>query len=111
MDKNLPADARILISSIELRVLATDSFQGSAGTDAGIWINPLTGRAISSLPYFSDFSQSTILDTLCSMQVNYIYVGEAGQTFDDTKIAPHPDWYKNLLSMPKVKVYEVIGCK
>jgi hypothetical protein len=111
MDKNLPVDARILISSIELRVLATDSFQGSAGTDAGIWINPLTGRAISSLPYFSDFSQSTILDTLCSMQVNYIYIGEAGQTFDDTKIAPHPDWYKNLLSMPKVKVYEVIGCK
>jgi hypothetical protein len=111
MDKNLPVDARVLISSTELRVLATDSFQGSAGTDAGIWINPLTGRAISPLPYFSDFSQPAMLDTLCSLQVNYIYVGEAGQTFDDTKIAPHPDWYKVLLSMPKVKVYEVIGCK
>jgi hypothetical protein len=110
MDKNLPADARILTSSSELRVLATDSFQGSAGADAGTWINPLTSRATLPLPYFSDFSQQTTLATLCNMQVNYIYVGEAGLTFDDTKIAPHPDWYKALLSMPKVKVYEVIGC-
>ena len=111
MDKNLPADARILTSSSELRVLATDSFQGSAGADAGTWINPLTSRATLPLPYFSDFSQQTTLDTLCNMQVNYIYVGEAGLTFDDTKIAPHPDWYKALLSMPKVKVYQVIGCR
>jgi hypothetical protein len=110
MDKNLPAQARILISSTELRVLATDSFQGSAGADAGTWINPLTSRATFPLPYFSDFSQQTTLDALCNMQVNYIYVGETGLTFDDTKIAPHRDWYKNLLSMPKVKVYEVIGC-
>ena len=111
MGKNLPVDARILTSSSELRVLATDSFQGSAGADAGTWINPLTSRATLPLPYFSDFSQQTTLDTLCNMQVNYIYVGEAGLTFDDTKIAPHPDWYKALLSMPKVKVYQVIGCK
>jgi hypothetical protein len=111
MDKNLPAQARILISSTELRVLATDSFQGSAGADAGTWINPLTSRTTLPLSYFSDFSQQTTLDTLCNMQVNYIYVGETGLTFDDTKITPHPDWYKNLLSMPKVKVYQVIGCK
>ena len=111
MDKNLPAQARILISSTELRVLATDSFQGSAGADAGTWINPLTGRTTFPLPYFSDFSQRTTLDTLCNMQVSYIYVGETGLTFDDTKITPHPDWYKNLLSMPKVKIYQVIGCK
>jgi hypothetical protein len=110
MDKNLPVDARILTSSSELRVLATDSFQGSAGADAGTWINPLTGRTTFPLPYFSDFGQQTTLDTLCNMHVNYIYVGESGLTFDDTKIAPYPDWYKNLLSMPKVKVYEVIGC-
>jgi hypothetical protein len=91
-------------------VLATDSFQGSAGADAGTWINPLTGRATFPLPYFSDFSQQTTLDTLCNIPINYIYVGETGLTFDDAKIAPYPDWYKNLLSMPKVKVYEVIGC-
>ena len=111
MDKNLPPEARILTSSTELSVLATESFQGSAGGDAGTWINPLTDRVTLSLPYFSDFSQPTTLETLCNMQASYIYVGETGLTFDDAKITPHPDWYKALLSMPKVKVYQVIGCK
>ena len=111
MDKNLPVDARILTASTELRVLATDSFQGSVGGDAGIWINPLTGRSTIPMPYFSDFSQQTTFDSLCKMGVTHIYVGETGLTFDDTKIAPHPDWYKILLSMPKVKVYQLIGCK
>ena len=111
MDNHLPADARILTSSTELRVLATDSFQGAAGGDAGAWINPLTGRVTLSLPYFSDFGQQATFDSLCDMGVTHIYIGETGLTFDDTKITPHPDWYKNLLSMPKVKVYELIGCK
>jgi len=111
MDKNLPVDARILTASTELRVLATDSFQGSVGGDAGIWINPLTGRSTIPMPYFSDFSQQTTFDSLCKMGVTHMYVGETGSTFDDTKIAPHPDWYKILLSMPKVKVYQLIGCK
>ena len=111
MDKNLPLDARILTSSTELRVLASDSFQGAAGGDAGTWINSLTGRATISLPYFSDFTQQTTLDRLCRTRVTHIYVGEKGLTFDDTKIISHPDWYKILLSMPKVKVYQVIGCK
>jgi hypothetical protein len=111
MDKNLPSEARILTSSTELRVLATESFQGSAGGDAGAWIHPLTDRVTLPMPYFSDFSQQTTLETLCNMQANYIYVGETGLTFDDAKIAPHPDWYMALLSMPKVKVYQVIGCK
>jgi hypothetical protein len=111
IDKNLPPNARILISSTELRVLATDAFQGSAGGDAGTWINPLTSRVTLSLPYFSDFRQQTLLDTLCQIKANYIYVGDAGLTFDSSTIMPHPEWYKLLLSMPKVKVYQVIGCK
>jgi hypothetical protein len=111
MDKNLPTDARILTASTEMRVMATDSFQGIVGGDAGIWINPLTSRATIPLPYFSDFSQQTTLDSLCTMGATHIYVGETGLTFDDTKITPHPEWYQSLLSMPKVKVYQVIGCQ
>ena len=111
MDKNLPADARILTSSTEMRVMATDSFQGAVGGDAGIWINPLTNRATIPLPYFSDFSQQTTLDSLCSLGVTHIYVGETGLTFDDTKITSHPEWYQILLSMPEAKVYQVIGCQ
>jgi len=110
MDKNLPADAHILTSSTEMRVMATDSFQGTVGSDAGIWVSPLTNRATIPLPYFSDFSQQTTLDSLCSLGVTHIYVGETGLTFDNAKITPHPDWYQVLLSMPKAKVYQVIGC-
>ena len=111
IDKHLPSEARILTSSTELRVLATDAFQGSAGGDAGTWINPLTSRMTLSLPYSSDFSQQATLESLCQMGADYIYVGDIGLTFDDTKIAPHPEWYQILLSMPKVKVYQVIGCQ
>jgi len=110
MDKNLPAAAHILTSSTELRVLATDEFQGSVGGDAGIWINPLTGRATTPLPFSTDFGQVATLDSLCKMGITHIYLGEIGSTFDDTKISPYPDWYKVSLSMPKVKVYQVVGC-
>jgi hypothetical protein len=110
VDKNLPTEARILISTTELRVLATDSFQGAVGGDAGAWITPLTDRATLPLPYHSDFSQQTTLDTLCQMQAEYIYVGEVGAMFNSAQINPYPNWYKILLSMPKTKIYQVIGC-
>ncbi|HKY52872.1 MAG TPA: hypothetical protein VJM08_01145 [Anaerolineales bacterium] len=110
MDKNLPLEARILISAVELRVLASDSFQGYVGGDAGIWITPLTDRPTIPLLNTSDFSQQVTLTALCDMKVNYLYIGELGQTFDNSQIIVHPEWYKSLLSMPKTKVYEVVGC-
>jgi hypothetical protein len=110
MDEHLPPDARILISAVELRVLASDSFQGYVGGDAGIWITPLTDRLTIPVLNYSDFGQQTTLNTLCDMNIDYLYIGEIGETFDDSQISIHPDWYKSLLSMPKAKVYQVIGC-
>ena len=110
MDNNLPPEARILISSTELRVLATDSFQGSVGGDAGAWITPLTDRVTISLPFQSDFSQQATFELLCQMEVDYIYVGEIGATFHAEQMMPYPDRYRPLLSMPKAKVYQVTGC-
>ena len=111
MDKNLPSEARILTSSTELRVLASDSFQASVSGDAGAWITPLTDRATIPLPYYSDFGQQTTFDTLCQLEANYIYVGESGTTFNNEQIEPYPNWYKVLLSMPNVKIYQVTGCE
>ena len=110
MDKHLPPDARILISAVELRVLASDSFQGYVGGDAGIWITPLTDRPTIPFLNYSDFGQQITLNTLCDMNADYLYIGEIGQTFDDAQISIHPEWYKSLLSMPKAQVYQVIGC-
>ena len=110
IDKNLPPDARILVSSVDLIVLASGTAQGYLSGDAGAWITPLTDRVSVPRPYVSDFNQREVLDDLCKMQVNYIYVGEIGQTFDASQLTAHPDWYKPLLSMPRAGVYQIIGC-
>jgi hypothetical protein len=110
MDKNLPSEARIAISSTELKVIVSDSPQGSAGGDAGIWITPLTDRATIPLPYQSDFSQQAIFDRLCQQRLGYLYVGETGTTFNNGLITAYPDRYQILLSMPKAKLYQVMGC-
>lgn len=111
MDAHLPVDARIGIASTELKVMVTDATEGSAGSDAGVWITPLIDRVTIALPRDSDFSQQVTLDMLCQEQIGYLYVGELGQTFDEAKLSSHAEWYKPLLSMPKVKVYQVAGCK
>lgn len=110
VDKNLPTDARILIASTELRVLDTNAPQGAAGSDAGIWITPLTGRRTIPWPFQSDFSQQAIFDELCQTRVNYIFVGETGAVFNSGLLSSQPDRYKILLSMPKTKIYQVSGC-
>jgi hypothetical protein len=110
MDKNLPSDARILISSTELRVLDTNSSQGAAGGDAGAWIRPLIGRVTLPFPYQSDFSQQAVFDRLCQIEVGYIFVGETGAVFNNGLLSSQPDRYKILLSMPKTKIYQISGC-
>ena len=110
LDKNLPSDARILISSTELRVLDTNSPQGAAGGDAGAWITPLTSRVTIPLPYQSDFTQQATFDTLCKIGTDYIYVGETGATFNNGLLTTQPDRYKILLAMPRTKIYQVSGC-
>jgi len=110
IDKNLPLDARILVSAVDLIVLASGIPQGYLSGDAGAWITPLTDRATVPRPYVSDFTQREVLDDLCKMNIHYIYVGEKGQAFDASKLIAHPDWYKPLLSMPKAGVYQIIGC-
>ena len=110
MDKNLPPDARIAISSTELHVLDTSAPQGAAGGDAGAWITPLTDRVTIPLPYQSDFSQQAIFDTLCRWRTDYLFVGETGASFNNGLITAYPDRYRILLSMPKAKVYQVTGC-
>ena len=105
-----PSDARILVSAVDLIVLASGTAQGYLSGDAGAWITPLTDRVTVPRPYVSDFNQREVLDDLCKLDINYIYVGEKGQAFDASQLIAHPDWYKPLLSMPKAGVYQIIGC-
>ena len=110
MNKNLPPNARIAISSTELHVLDTAAPQGAAFGDAGAWITPLTDRVTIPVPYQSDFSQQAIFDSLCQRRTDYLFVGEVGATFNDGLITAYPDRYRILLAMPKAKVYQLNGC-
>ncbi len=108
---HIPADAYIGISATELKVLTSGSFEGYVGGDAGIWVTPLSNRFTIPLLYDTDFSEQATLDSLCQSGISHLYIGELGQNFDDSQLSVQPAWYKVLLSMPEVKVYEVVGCK
>lgn len=110
MNTQLPSGARIGVSAAELNVLASGSFEGYVGGDAGIWITPLVNRVTIPLIYDTSFGEQAVLDNLCQLGISYIYVGELGQTFDDSQLSAQPAWYKVVLSTPKVKIYQVVGC-
>jgi hypothetical protein len=107
---HLPAEASIGISTTEMDVLISDSPEGLVGTDAGIWITPLIGRVVSPLFYSSDFGQQSVRDVLCQNGIDYLYVGALGQHFDTQKLNAHPEWYRTVLVLQKIRVYEVMGC-
>lgn len=111
MDENLPQDARILISSTELKVLPTEEHQGYAGGDAGIWINPLINRTTILMPFNTDLSQQQTVDILCQLQIDYVYVGKTEASFNDAGMPSQPDTYKVFFVLPNVHIYEVTGCK
>jgi len=111
MNAQLPADAHIGISATELKVLASEAFEGYVGGDAGIWITPLINRVTVPLRYDTNFAEQTTLELLCQRNINHLYVGELGQTFNNAQLSAQPTWYKMLLYMPKVRVYQVVGCK
>jgi len=107
---HLTREAHIGISGTELDVLTSESPEGIVGGDAGIWIMPLIGRATIPMLYSSDFGQPSVKEVLCQNGIDYLYVGEFGQSFDTRKLNEHPEWYSTILSMQQIKVYEVIGC-
>jgi hypothetical protein len=107
----LPTNARIGISATELKVLVSGAFEGYVGGDAGIWITPMINRVTLPLRYDTNFSEQATLDSLCQKSISHLYVGALGQVFDDSQLNAQPGWYKLLLSMPKVKVYQVVDCK
>ena len=111
INNKLPVNARIGISATELKVISSEVSEGYVGGDAGIWITPLTGRVTFPIRYDANFSDQNTLANLCRMKLNYLYIGELGQNFNEAQISAQTAWYKVILSMPKVKVYEVVGCK
>lgn len=108
--QELSADARIAIASADLNI---DSFSApmlDTGTDAGIWVAPLTGRTAIALPYYIDFLSQEIHSSLCGEQVTHIYFGTRPQSFNFDFVLAAPDLYEIILDLPSTKVVQVKGC-
>lgn len=107
----IPADARILIAADELTVAPSSKVKASAPTDAGAWITSLTGRATVPLSYDTNLDKDPKFESLCSMEIDYIYVGGVGLSFYAPRIRSNPEWYTSVFSRSRVEIYQVIGCR
>ncbi|MBI5962420.1 MAG: hypothetical protein HY863_03000 [Chloroflexi bacterium] len=108
INKRAPADAHFAIASADLRLNAFGTPMQSAGTDAGIWIAPLTQRATLPLTYLTDFTTQSTHDLLCDQQVTHIYIGAMPQSFN--LVETNPEWYETIFVLSKTQIVQVTGC-
>ena len=81
------------------------------GTDAGIWIQPLTGTATNMLAYDSDWDDPAALEALCRADggQTYLYTGGTAFSFPSAELARQP-WLQPVFRAEQVQVYQVTGC-
>ena len=111
MDKHLPSNARIAIASADLSLNAFGAPMLGTGTDAGIWVAPLTRRMILTLPYSTDFIAKRTHNLLCQQQVTHIYVGGLPRSFKSSFADAQPAWYKTIFFLPNAHIVQILGCK
>ncbi|MFN8384202.1 MAG: hypothetical protein U0V02_19860 [Anaerolineales bacterium] len=111
MDKTLPSNASILIASTNLLVTSFESPDALAGVDGGVWINPLISRKTTPARGNSNFAEPEIHAQVCQKKISYIYVGGTSQSFNSLQLDKRADWYQLVFSLPKAKVYRVVGCQ
>ena len=110
LDHSIPEDATILIASSNLYVASLQPSQIQTGVDAGIWIQPLLARNTALAWQGMQLDSSEIHSQLCNKKVGYVYIGGMPQSFSEPILAALPEWYSPAFSLPKAKVYQVIGC-
>jgi len=109
MKISLPAEARVGIASSNLSLSSSTSMQ-AAGSDAGIWVTPLTNLTSASLPFATDFSQPDVHGQICQQKITHLYVGGMGRNFELAKLQSQPAWYRIVFNLPKAQVIQVLGC-
>lgn len=110
IDETLPPDSKILIASTSLYVTSLESPDTLAGVDGGIWISPLTSRRTILVRNTLSFDQQQTHTDLCRENADYIYIGGVPQSFNASQFDDLTDWYQAVFSLPKARVYHIIGC-
>ncbi|GAB4492447.1 MAG: hypothetical protein Fur0016_04640 [Anaerolineales bacterium] len=111
MEKNLPADANLLIAGNTLNVFDIEEPGELRGTDGGIWIAPLTGRRVSMESLGLDFSAPETRNHLCQREIAYLYIGGTPERFNLAGVQSRPAWYAPQLNLPEAQIFKIIGCR
>ncbi|MGE5250087.1 MAG: hypothetical protein ACM3QS_07705 [Bacteroidota bacterium] len=110
MEANLRPGARIGIASEDLRLTSTGLPLQAAGSDGGIWIEPLTGLPTIRLSHLTDFSLAGTHQRLCRQGIAYLYVGGTAVSFNIAPALALAEWYKVAFSLPEARLVRVSGC-
>jgi len=100
-------------SSQSLYFISTfrDDNDRAYGTDAGIWISPLTMIATNRLPFNTKWNSTDVLNEICSFGIKdaYIYMGGREFSFDNNQLS-HLIWVSPVFRSGEVVVYKISGC-
>lgn len=103
METQLPPGATVFIAGIEKE-------DGLIGSDAGVWVTPLTGFSTRMLPYDYPWFSGQKHATICALTSSYLFVSHQPFSFQINAIT-HPDWYELLFINTETSVYRIIPCK
>jgi hypothetical protein len=104
VDENKTATTLFLISTFQ-----TDSQR--FGTDAGIWLHPLTLVGVNMLPYNMDWDAPTARQEICQFgsTQTYLYAGGGPFSFSKSDIA-RQDWLQVVFQSGEVQIYRASSC-
>jgi len=98
---NLPSDATLVISGLRV----SDRL---IGTDAGIWVQSLTGRETKKRPFDLSWFAPGVIDDICQFDSPHIYAGGREFSFNSSELEIS-NRYEELFSQGKTSIY-LIEC-
>ena len=96
---HLPSDAMLIIPGLRV----SDRL---IGTDAGIWIQPLTGRETKKRPFDISWFTPDVIDDICQFKSVYIYAGGREFSFNSSELEISYQ-YEELFSQGKTSIYHI----
>ncbi len=102
--ENVSKKSLVLISSFE-------DDNKVFGTDAGIWIYPLTGINTNKLPFDTVWDVPDVIKEICSSSTEntYIYMGGKQHSFDNAQLEPER-WIDSVFKSGETEIYQVSKC-
>ncbi len=82
-----------------------------AGTDAGIWIYPLTKTTVNKLPFNTKWNSPKIFGEICSQDLNETYIYTSGRNFSfDRSQLEKETWAQAVFRAGKIVIYQIDEC-